>query len=154
MYPHPHSYPYTFGETEYDTGKCQPSTKASEPIPISLVLGVGLRVAHIDRLWPFPHAESAITQHIFTDLTAPRGEITVWGMRKLLLILFAGGLLAGCRTLKQKSLDAYHSQLIEIVQAKQAGKISTVQYLKLKQDTENAWLEWQRRQTTATISND
>ena len=77
-------------------------------------------------------------------------------MKKLLLILFAVGMLAGCSSRKQRSLDAYHSQLQVIERAKQSGELSTAEYIRLKQDAENAWRhrEGQRRQTAATILND
>ena len=75
---------------------------------------------------------------------------------KLILILFGAALLAGCQSHRTRSLDAYNAQLQEIEQAKQAGQISTAEYLKLKQDAENAWRhrEGQRRQAAATILAD
>ena len=68
-------------------------------------------------------------------------------MKKLLIITLLAS-LAGCQTQKQKSHQAFQAQIQEIEQARAAGEISKGEYLKLKQDAENAWRqrEGQRRQ--------
>jgi hypothetical protein len=65
-------------------------------------------------------------------------------VRPFLTSLFAAGLLAagaffaGCSTTSQ---EVYDKQISEADAAYRSGKITTAEYLKLKQDAQNAYLQ-------------
>ncbi len=54
------------------------------------------------------------------------------------VLLALGALLAGCGTTSQ---DVYNKQINEADAAYRSGKITTAEYLKLKQDAQNAYLQ-------------